>query len=368
MKKLAAVLSLLVVLGVSFRTAIATSPGPLTLIQTIQVPQVNCHNPDLSRQQLTQAVNTFFMPTMTCHFDRFGLDLKGGRLFAVAFGVAQNSGSIQVYAIPSGKPLHSITGLEMPHNVFYRSDVNRIYVTDGSATRGRLQVFDGTTYRLITTVRLLPDADSLAYDPATHYLYVTNGGKFAKLDYTLLSIVNTDTDAHIGDIKINATRLEHMVIDESSLRIFINITDKREIGVIDLRRRALAAVWPVTSGHLNVALDLDKADRRLFVACRSGTLDVFDTRTGKVIVALPIASGADDVAYDPEHRRIYVSCAEGFVDVYHQRDPDNYTLLAKVPTGPMGKNCILVSSLNRLYVAVPKHGNVESEILAYRVQ
>lgn len=364
-KSLMIIFALFTVLGLQPRIV---SAAPLKLVQTIQVPQVTCQNPDLSRHQLAHAVNTFFMPSMTCHFDRFGLDLKGGRLFAVAFGVAQKSGTVQVYAIPSGKLLHSITGFVMPHNVICRSDVNRIYVTDGSASRGRLQIFDGTTYRLIKTVKLLPDADSMAYDPATHDLYVTNGGKFAKLDYTLLSIVNTDSDEHIGDIKINAIRLEHMVIDRSSRRIFINITDRREIGIIDTRRRALAAAWPVTGGHLNVALDLDEADHRLFVACRSGKLDVFDTKTGKVIVTLPIATGADDVTYDPGRRRIYVSCAEGFVDVYHQRDADHYTLIDKVPTGPMGKNCILVSPLNRLYVAVPKHDDAESEILAYRVQ
>ena len=366
MKNLTIVLALFAVLGSQPRRASAAPAAPLKLVQTIQVPQVTCQNPDLSGRQLAGAVNTFFMPRMTCHFDRFGIDLKGGRLFAVSFGVTQKSGTVQLYAIPSGKLLHNITGLGMPHNVFYRSDVNRIYVTDGSASRGLLRIYDGATYRLVKTVRLLPDADSMAYDPATHDLYVTNGGKFAKLDYTLLSIVNTDTDEHIGDIKINATRLEHMAIEGS--KIFINITDKREIGVVDLKRRAVAAVWPVARGQLNVALDLDEAGHRLYVACRSGTLDVFDTKTGKVIAALPIATGADDVIYDRERRRIYVSCAEGFLDVYHKRDPDHYTLIGKVPTGLMGKNCILVSSLNRLYVAVPKHGDVESEILAYRVQ
>ena len=221
---------------------------------------------------------------------------------------------------------------------------------------------------MLKTLKLLADADSMGYDPATHYLYIANGGKDAKIDYTLLSIVNADTGNHIGDIKINGNRLEHMVMERSSSRLYINVTDKREIAVIDRNRRAIVATWPVTGGEINVAVDIDEADHRLFVACRSGTLEVFNTETGKVIVALPIAKGADDVTYDPERKRIYVSCAEGFVDVFHQRDPNHYTLIGKVPTGPMGKNGILVSPLNRYYVAVPKHGNVESEILVYHVQ
>ncbi len=336
---------------------------PLKLIQTIQMPQVNCQNANLSKQQLAQAVDTEFMPSIPCHFDRFGLDLKGHRLFVVP----EDNGTVEVYRIPSGKLLHRIGGFGMAHNVVYVSRVNRIYATDGAD--GLLRIFDGTTYHLLKTVKLLADADSMGYDPATHYLYIANGGKDAKLNYTLLSIVNTDTDDHIDDIKINGNRLEHMVMERSSPRLFINVTDKREIAVIDRNRRAIVATWPVSDQcQRNVAVDLDEADHRLFVACRSGALDVFNTETGKVIATLPIAKGADDVTYDPGLKRIYVSCAEGFVNVFHQSDPDHYTLIGKVPTGPMGKNGILVRSLNRYYVAVPRHGNVESEILVYRVQ
>lgn len=336
----------------------------LKLVQTIQMPQVRCHNAALSKEQLAQSVDTEFMPSMPCHFDRFGLDLKGGRLFAVA----ENDGTVEVYAIPSGKLLHSIVGFGMSHNVIYRSDVNRIYATDGNHTDGLLRIFNGTTYELVKTVRLLPDTDSMEYDPATHYLYITNGGDYAGLDYTLLSIVNTDTDEHIGDIKFNAGRLEHMVMESSGPRLFITSPNKREINVIDRNKRAIVATWPVAEGQLCVAVDLDEADRRLFVACRSGTLSVIDTETGKVIVTLPTAKGTDDVVYDPGRRRIYVTCAEGFIDVFHQLDPDHYNLIDKVSTGPMGKNLMLVSSLNRLYVAVPTNGNAKSKIMVYEVQ
>src|ERR1700730_8740041 len=84
---------------------------PLKLVQTIPMPQVKCHNDALTKEQLAQSVTTEFMPTMLCHFDRFGLDAKGGRLFAVA----ENDGTVEVYAIPSGKFLHSIGGFGMSH-------------------------------------------------------------------------------------------------------------------------------------------------------------------------------------------------------------------------------------------------------------
>lgn len=342
----------------------AQAAAPLKLVQTIPMPQVKCRNPELSQEQLLKSVDTEFMPTMTCHFDRIGRDTKGGRLFIVD----ENEGMVEVYSIPSGKFLRSIGGFAMSHNVIFRSDVNRIYATDGSHSEGALRIFDGTTYRLIKTLKLLPDADSMDYDPATHNLYITNGGDFANLDYTLLSIVNTDTDQHVGDIKFNSGRLEHMVMEKTGRRLFITVPNKQEVDVIDRNSRAIVATWPVPEGRFCVAADLDEADKRFFITCRSGTLNVLDAETGKGIVALPIAKGTDDVLYDPGRKRIYVTSAEGVIEVFHQRDADHYDLIGKLSTGPMGKNLMLINSLNRLYVAVPPIGKDEAKILVYAVQ
>src|SRR6267378_2161856 len=323
---------------------------PLKLAQTIPMPQIKCHNPEQNKEQLTQSVDTEFMPIMTCHFDRFGLDLKNGRLFVVA----ENDGTIEIYSMSSGKLLHSIGGFAMPHNVVYRPDVIRIY--------------DGTTYDLIKSLKMLPDADSMDYDPSTHYLYLTNGGDFANLDYTLLSIVNTDTNDRVDDIKFNTGRLEHMVMEKSGPRLFITSPNKQEVDVIDRNKKAIVATWPVSGGKFCVAADLDEAHQRLFVTCRSGTLNVLDTETGKLVVTVPIAKGTDDVLYDRESGRIYITSAEGFIEVLHQADSNHYDPVTKIATGPMGKSLALVKSQNRLYVAVPPFGHVGAKILVYSVQ
>lgn len=358
-KRLALSLFLLIAFAPVYQ---AEAIAPLKLIRTIKMPQVRCQQANLNSQQLAQAVNTERIFGIACHFDRFGLDLKHHRLFAVP----EDNHTVEVYSIPSGKLLHSIGGIGMAHGVLYRPGINRIYISDGAD--GLLRIYDGTSYRLLKTVKLLTDADALGYDPATHYLYIANGGKDAKLDYTLLSIVNTDTGEHIGDIKINGNRLEQMALERSGPRLFINVTDKRSVGVINRNKRAVVAMWPVKKGAINAAMALDEVDHRLFVACRSGMMDVFNTETGKVVAVLPISKGADDMTYDPVRKRIYVPCAEGFVDVFQQHGPNHYNLTGKVTTGPMGKTGILVNSLNRYYVAVPQHGSKESEILVYRVQ
>ncbi|HEY4780169.1 MAG TPA: hypothetical protein VIH54_00025, partial [Chthoniobacterales bacterium] len=106
---------------------------------------------------------------------------------------------------------------------------------------------------------------------------------------------------------------------------------------------------------------------RLFSGCRSGSIAVLDTATGKQLQALPISKGVDDLIYDPLKKRIYAAC-DGTVDVYEQVDPDHYTLLGKIPTGPIAKTALLVPQMGRLFVAVPQHGETNAAVLVFTVQ
>jgi DNA-binding beta-propeller fold protein YncE len=106
------------------------------------------------------------------------------------------------------------------------------------------------------------------------------------------------------------------------------------------------------------------------VGCRSGHIVVFDTATGKELQALPINQGVDDLAFDVKAKRLYAVCpaGDGSIDVYKQVDPDHYTSLGQVPSGPGARTGELVSTLGRYYVAVPKRDTTYAQILEYQIQ
>jgi DNA-binding beta-propeller fold protein YncE len=294
------------------------------------------------------------------NFDHFGVDLKGNRLFATPEGYK----AVLVFELKSGKPIHTITGIGKPHAVLYREDLDRIYITDGDA--GDVKIFDGKTYALLSSVKLLEDADSIGYDPKTKYLYVDNGGGDVHQTYSMLSVVDTTAGKKLADIKIDGDTLEAMALESSTPKVYVNNKAKNQVDVVDRETRALVASWPVTKCKTNVAMAFDEANHRLFIACRSGQIDVLDTQSGKEITALPITKGVDDVVYDPASKRIYAAC-DGNVDVYQQSGPDQYTLLAQVPTAPMGRTARLVPELKRYFVAVPQHGTDSAKILVFDV-
>lgn len=306
-------------------------------------------------------VQTFKLPAdVKGHFDHVTVDVKGHRLFATPEGYK----AVLVLDDETGKIVQTIRGIERPHAVLYREDLNRIYVTDGGA--GDVKIYDARTYQLVKSVKLLADADSIGYDPATGYLYVDNGGGDAGQTYSMFSVIDTTKGAKAADLKIDGDTLEAMALETSSPRIYVNNRSKNEVAVVDRQARSLIESWPVTMGKFNVAMALDEANHRLFVACRSGYIVVFDTQTGKELQALPITKGVDDLAYDSASRRIYAAC-DGAVDVYEQSDPDHYKSLGKVETGPAAKTARLVPELNRYFVAAPEHGSTPAEILVFEV-
>ena len=312
--------------------------APLKLVQTVKLPD------DIKGR-----------------FDHFAVDLAGNRLFATP----EDTHQVLVFDLKSGKLLHSIKPIGKPHAILYREDLHQLYVTDGDA--GELKIYDSKTYALKSSVKLLEDADSIGYDPSTKYLYIDNGGGDVHETYSMLSVVDTTSGKKLADIKLDGETLEAMALESGSSKMYVNNKAKNRVDVVDREKRELLASWPITKGKTNVAMALDEANHRLFVACRSGDLVVFDTTSGKEVTSLSIAKGVDDLAFDKASGRIYAA-ADGFVDVYHEDSPDSYKQLAKVPSGPSGRTARLVPELKRYFVAVPQHEATPSEILVYEVQ
>lgn len=316
----------------------AQDAAPLKLVQTIKLA-----------------------PEIKGNFDHFAIDAKSNRLFATPEGYK----SVLVFDVQSGKLIHTIHGIEKPHAILYREDLHHLYVTDGEA--GELKIFDSSNYALLSTVRLLLDADSIGYDSETKLLYIDNGGGDVHETYSMISVVDTTVGKKVADIKVDGETLEALKLEKFSPRMYVNNKAKSQVEVIDRNKREIVASWPVTKSKTNVAMALDEANHRLFVACRGGDIVVFDTTSGRELTALPITKGVDDLIYDSGSRRLYAS-ADGNSDVYEQTDPDHYKLLGRVPTGPMGRTSLLVPALKRYFVAVPQHATESAKILVFEVQ
>ena len=306
------------------------------------------------------------IPLPTLHdgdFDHFAVDLAGHRLFLTA----EKNAAVEVFDLQTNKLIHTLTDIDEPHSMLYRPDSKKLYVIDGGAAE--VKIYQGETYKRLGAIKLEDDADSMAYDLSTKYLYVVNGGKGAKMTFCLISIVDTTSDKKLGDIKIDSDSVEALALEKSGPRMFVNITGKDAVGVVDREKRTVIATWPIgQEGKHNVAMAFDEAAHRLFISTNTPEkLIVLNSDSGAIVASFPSGHMVDDMAYDAKSKRIYLTASD-FVKVFQQKDPDHYELVGQVPSSFRAKTAILVPQLNRYYLAVPRHEDKTAEVRVFDVQ
>jgi DNA-binding beta-propeller fold protein YncE len=297
-------------------------------------------------------------------WDHFGVDIKGHRLFVTS----EEDPVVEVFDLRTNKQIRSLTDFKRPHNVMVFPERNEALVVDGGASE--IKILDYESYKLNGHIELTIDADPVAYDPATKYLYVVNGGREAHTPYCLISIVDTTSGKKIADMKLDTNRLESMAIEKAGRRLFVNMTGANEIGVVDREKREVVQTWPISAGKENVPMQFDEATHRLFVVTRKPSkLVVVNSDTGKEVTSLAVADYCDDLAYDPTHHRLFIPCGggEGAIVVVEQRGADDYRVIASVATKPGAKTGRLVPELNKYYLGVPTKDQQGAQILVYNV-
>jgi DNA-binding beta-propeller fold protein YncE len=303
------------------------------------------------------------LPGFTGDFDHFAADEKGGRLFLAG----EDHKTVDVFDLRSNRHLKSIAGFGTPHSIIYLPETNRILVSDGD--KGTLQILRGMDYTVEDRVEGLAGADSMRLDAATETVYVVTGGKDVPLDHSFLVAIDLKTKKKVSELRIESNHVEGFALESTGSRLFVNITDKHEVAVIDRKAMKEIARWPIGSQADNSPMAYDEPHRRLFVVCRKpGTLLVMDSDSGKVVASLPAAERSDDIAFDRASGRIYVPGGEGFTSVFQQKSANQYELLAKVKTEPGAKTCQLVPSLSRFYLAVsPGETKAMAKVLSFHV-
>ena len=335
--------SLALLVSVVFLTfavgVLAQDKSPLSLSNTIPLPQL--HDGD---------------------FDHFAVDLAGNRLFSTA----EENSKVLVFDLKTNKLIHSIDDLKAPHSLLYRADTKKLFVVDGDL--GEVKIYDADSYKPAGSIKLKEGADASSYDPKTNYLYVVNGGKDAKLPNAYISVIDTNTDKLVGEIKVDSNDVEGMAIEKSGPRMFVDIRGNNSVEVFDRDKRTLLATWSVAQeAKRPTAIALDESTHRLFVGARDpGKLIVLDTESGKVVSSMPAAAQVDDMAFDAASKRIYFA-GTLFIDVFQQRDADHYDNVGRVPTAVRAKTAILVPELKHYYLAVPHHEKQTAEVRVYNV-
>lgn len=299
---------------------------------------------DAAAPPLKLAGSTDF-PKYTGDFDHFAVDTKDNKVFLAG----EEFHEVEVLDRTTGKLLKRLQGYGAPHSLLYMPDANEILVIDGEKPS---TVLDAATLRIKRSYPLPAGADSVGYDASTKHLWVVTGGKDVPQKDSNLIEIDPATGKTIKSVHFDADHVEAMAVEQNGPNIFINVTDKNYMAVVDKASGKVVKIWPIKEAEQNAPVAYDEANHRLFVITRKpGKTLVLNAETGATIAQFKAPERVDQVVWDAANRRAYVAGGEGYTSVIEQDGPDTYREAAQIKTLPGAKTAIVDAERNRLWIA-----------------
>lgn len=210
----------------------------------------------------------------------------------------------------TGKALADIPGQKHNHGVALVPDAGRGFISDGE---GSVVIFDLKTNAVLGTVAAQADADGIIYDKASGLVLVVSG------DNGVLMTLKPDADPKTAKIDppIDLGGKPEYLASDGAGKVYINLEDKDQVAVVDIKARKVLAHWPVAPGGSPVGMAIDTEKHQLFVGCRKPQkMIVMSADDGKVLADLPIGAGVDATRY-ADHQA-FASCRDGKLIVAHE--------------------------------------------------
>jgi len=266
-----------------------------------------------------------------------------------------------------GTAVHSIPGIPEPQGVAFAIGLNKLFV---ASRKGKLYIYDGAAYNLITTIDYNADVDNLRYDAPTKRVYVGYGDE----DNAAIGVVDAVTNQRLDEVYKIGAHPESYQLEKSGPNIFVNLEDLKQVGVINRTTKQLTKWELPDKFEENFPMALDESDHRLFIVTRTPPrLVVYDTNSGRAVATEPCVADVDDLYYDANHKRVYIPGGQGYIDVFQQKDADHYERLARVATVVGARTAGYAPKIgkkgqDRIFLAVPSTPGKEAAVWAYTVQ
>ena len=269
---------------------------------------------------------------------------EGARRLYVSHGT-----QVEVLDVDSGTIVGKIEKTPGVHGIAIAPELGRGFVSDGQSST--VTIFDLKTLKTIAEVPVGKKPDAIIYDPATSRVFAFNGDS------------NSATAIQAADGKVAGTvdlggGPEFAVADGSGY-VYDNVEDASLVLKINSRSLKVEQRWPTAPCTSPSSMAMDRANRRLFIGCRSKVMAVMNADTGQVITTLPIGDHVDATTFDPQSRLVFNSNGEGTITVIQQDSPDKYSVVQNVKTLPKAKTMALDPKTHQLFLSTAEAGQFE---------
>jgi DNA-binding beta-propeller fold protein YncE len=215
----------------------------------------------------------------------------------------------------------------------------------GFTSNGRLNnvtVFDINSNKPLAQIATGINPDAIMYEPFSKKIITCNGRS------KNLSIIDPVQNKLVDSVDVGGK--PETAVSDGEGKLFVNIEDKNEIVVVDLKTFKVINHWSVAPGEGPTGLAIDKKTKRLFAGCEK-LLVVLNAVNGNVVDKIVIGDGCDGVAFDETTSNIYTANgADGTVSVIHEESPSKFSLVQNVTTKKSARTITLDQQSHLVYL------------------
>ncbi|HVC09964.1 MAG TPA: YncE family protein [Elusimicrobiota bacterium] len=248
-----------------------------------------------------------------------------------------------------GRQVADILGQERSHGVALAPAAGRGFISDGKA--GAVVVFDLKTRAVLGQVKAAPDADGIIYDAADNRVLVAAG------DAQELVSIPPDVDLKTGKgvRRLDLGGKPEFLAADGRGRAYVNLVNKDEVAVVDVRAMKVLARWPTAPGGVPTGLAIDAARGLLFVGCRKpAKLVVMSAKDGRVLSAVDIGQGVDAVR--AAGGAAFASCGDGTLTEIRETAPGKFAAVQILRTEKGARTMGLDPLTHKIYLPTALFG------------
>jgi DNA-binding beta-propeller fold protein YncE len=217
---------------------------------------------------------------------------------------------LDVFDTKADTLIASLEGFPGATGVWVVPELHKVYVS--VTDRHRVAVVDDRTLRTIAWVSGADFPDGIAYAPEEHGVFVSDEQGGVDL------VIDGRTNAQVARVPLGG-EAGNTHYDSVSHCMLVAVQTRNELAAIDPHTRRIVARYPMPCDHPHGFL-IDEMSRLAFVTCEGDAkLLVLDLRTMRVNATFAVPADPDVLAFDPGLHRLYVACESGALAMFNER-------------------------------------------------
>lgn len=268
-------------------------------------------------------------------FDYISADVGGRRLYIPRSGPM---GALTVFSLDTLDPIGVIAGV---HSGGAAVDPVSHH---GFSTTKPITMWDSSSLQVLKTIDVDGRPDGILFDPYNRHIWVLSHVP------PHATVIDAKEGKVVGTLDLGGA--PEQAVSDGKGTIYVNISDKANVAVIDVKSLSVKAHYDVSSkGSGGSGLALDAKNRILFAYYRqpSPVVVVLSARDGHIITTLPTGQGVDTVVFNPATAEAISAENGGSMTFIKERSRTSFVVEQTLSTMKGAKTLTLDTRANRIF-------------------